>query len=419
MFLSLYIFISQNYNYQTSLSPSILPGVTLKNANAEVQRRVPMLHVDNRFLRELRGERPQPSLDRILCKALRLPAAKERKALLYYRGLPAPSRLGTKDPFVDDELLAAIIRIRAEKPRWEAAWHLCGDIRVAPGHPLVFANNRFVSGSAGFHEDLVTNSIWRNYARRLAGRPTLRVDRAILLRDSWDYNYWHLLHDILPRLVMAEALDLDPTIPVVVSGGMMKRHGDRLLGTSFLKGREVIVQQDGYTLCCKELFLLRPGEFARHWTPGMVARIPADPLVALGSRYIFCRRELGTAGRIAENSLEIEEIFRSAGFAVVDPASMTLNRQRAIFEHAEVIAGINGAAFANALFRFDKPLTIGALISSNAISSTFPMMAKVFGFSYSGFVVPAVAEGPFGSILVPPNTVSRLIERVLNRAATS
>ena len=44
---------------------------------------------------------------------------------------------------------------------------------------------------------------------------------------------------------------------------------------------------------------------------------------------------------------------------------MTLNQQKAIFEKAEIIAGINGAAFTNALFRYNRPLTIGALISSN------------------------------------------------------
>jgi hypothetical protein len=357
-----------------------------------------------------------------LRKALGLRASQERKALLYYRTLPAPSQLHTEDPFVDDELLAAVVRIRARKPRWEAAWHLRGDIRVpaGPGYPVVFANNRFVRGSAGFYEELVTiNSIWPNYARRLTAQPTFRVDRAILLRDFWDHNYWHLLHDILPRLVMADSIDLDPRIPVVVSENLMKRYGDRLSGTSFLNGRQMIVQPDEHTLSSKELILLRPGEFARHWTPGVVARIPADPSVKFGSRYIYCCREAqSSGGRTVDNSLEIEEIFRSAGFAVVDPAILTLNRQKAIFENAEIIAGINGAAFANALFRYDKPLTIGALIASNYMSTTFPTMAKVFGFNYAGFVVPATASTSHGSssILVPPDIAKRLLERVLDHA---
>ena len=92
---------------------------------------------------------------------------------------------------------------------------------------------------------------------------------------------------------------------------------------------------------------------------------------------------------------------------------MTLNQQKAIFEKAEIIAGINGAAFTNALFRYNRPLTIGALISSNWMSTTLPTMAKVFGFGYTGFVVAPVADGTSSPVLVPPDTARRLIERIL------
>lgn len=317
-------------------------------------------------------------------------------------------------------MLAAVIRVRAGSPRWEAAWHLCGDIRVAPGtHPLVYANNQFVPGSVGFEADPPL-PIWQNYARRMMGRPTLRVDRALLLRDSWEQNYWHLLHDVLPRLVMADAIDLDPTIPIVVSENLMKSHRERLSETLFFRERTVIVQPDGHTLCCKELFLLRPGAFASHWTPGVVSRIGEDSAFANGSPHIYCRRQAkSSTGRLAENSLEVEGIFRSAGFTIVDPGTMTLNQQKAIFKNAEVIVGINGAAFANALFRHSKRLTIGALISTSLMSSTFAIMSKVFGFSYIGLVVPPIAPKHSASILVSPDTVRRLIDRVLDRAARS
>jgi capsular polysaccharide biosynthesis protein len=261
--------------------------------------------------------------------------------------------------------------------------------------------------------------MWRTYVGRLTGRPTIRADCAILLRDFWDQNYWHLLHDLLPRLAMAEALDLDPTIPVVVSEAMIKAHGERLSGTPFLKGRTVIIQPRGHTLRCKELFLLRPGEFATHWAREVAARIPAEPSVTVGSRYIYCRREPEHSdGRTAENYQEVEEIFRSAGFMPISPASMTIGQQKAVFEQAEIVAGINGAAFANALFRSGRPLRIGALISSNWMSSIIPTMAKVFGFRYAGFVVQATAEGLNSSILVPRDTATRLIEWLLNPDAT-
>jgi capsular polysaccharide biosynthesis protein len=314
--------------------------------------------------------------------------------------------LATEDPFVDDDSFAAVIRHRAGKARWEAAWHLRGDIRVADYLPLVFVNNRLVSGSRRFDE-----SVGLRAFLRLMRQPTIHADCAILLRDFWDSNYWHLLNDVLPRLAMVEALGLDPTIPVVVSEAMMKVHGERLLGTPFLAGGTVIIQPHDQTLCCKELFLLRPGEFASHWAQKVVDRIPSGSTVAVNSRLIYCRREPEhSEGRIAENHFEIEEMFRAAGFMVVSPASMTLIQQKAIFEQAEIIAGINGAAFANALFRCGKPLAIGALVSSNWMSTTIPTMAKVFGFKYGGFVVPSVTKDVSSSVLVPRDTASRLIE---------
>lgn len=122
----------------------------MKTADLVAQRRFPI--PDRPFLRELQRQTPLPSLGKIFRKALQRRAGQEHKALVYFHSLPAPSKLDTEDPFVDDELLAAVIRIRARKPRWEAAWHLRGDFRIAPKFPLVFVNNRFVPGSASFYE---------------------------------------------------------------------------------------------------------------------------------------------------------------------------------------------------------------------------------------------------------------------------
>ncbi|MEO8669190.1 MAG: glycosyltransferase 61 family protein [Bauldia sp.] len=386
----------------------------MKDPDAAAAQRQ-FVSTDDAYLLQLRGKRRPFSVDRVLRGVLRLPAAAERKARIYDRRLPAPVSLGSEAPVIDDPWLAAAVRVRAERSRFEGAWRLRGDVRVDPGpHPLVFNGNRFVSSSAGIGAD-VEPPIWRHYARRLAGRPIMRVDRAILLRDSWDNNYWHLLHDILPRLVMAEALEIDPAIPAVVGHNFFLQHNDRLAGTRFLTERPLIVQARGQTLRCEELYLLRPGEFSSHWTPAVVDRIPrAEVAVNAGARRVFCRRKVASDGRreIA-NGPEIEAIFADAGFVTVDPATMTMSQQRAVFEGAEIVAGANGAAFANAVFRNGKPLTIGALISSNWLSTTFPTMAMAYDFGYVGCVVEAVGESQAAPIAVPADTARRLIDRVL------
>lgn len=381
---------------------------------AATERALP-LH-DRPNFRELCGRRPALSLDKIFRAVVKVNAAQERKARIHYRELAAPSELATEEPSVDDPLLAGLIRIRASKPRWEAAWHLRGDVRVAPAYPLVLAEGRFVAGSAGFYQDLLPSTVMREYRRCYFGGPTLRIERAILLRDFWDGNFWHLLNDLMPRLAMAEALGLETDLPLVVSEILMTRYGDHLKATSLLSKRQLIVQPAEHTLCCRELYLLRPGEFASHWAPNTIDSIQSMPSAEVGARYLYCRREPQTSqGRTAENALEIEEIFRAAGFAVVDPASMPIGQQKGLFEQAEIVAGINGAAFANALFRHGRPLTIGAFISSNWRSTTIPTMAKVFGFRYVGHTVRPGGEGFWDSMMVPPDTARRLIDQVLGQ----
>ena len=131
---------------------------------------------------------------------------------------------------------------------------------------------------------------------------------------------------------MAEAIDLDPTIPVVVSETLMKRNGDRLSGTSFLKGRT------GDRPAGKTYSLLQRAfsAAARGVRPSLDAERGGPHPRGTPRRIRFAihllpREAESSAGRTAENNLEIEEMFRSAGFAVVDPATMTLNRQKAIF----------------------------------------------------------------------------------------
>jgi hypothetical protein len=374
---------------------------------------------DRAALRELEG-RPRPfALDRVVSKAIRLSPREERKALLYHRDLPAPSALPHPDPDIDDDVLAAVVRIQLSRPRWEAAWHFLGDIRVAPGRPFVFVNNRLVAGSTGINED-APGAAWRNYARMAARRPVLRIERGILLRDTWEDNYWHLLQDILPRLAMANEIGIDDEVPIIVSGRLMKAYGDRLARTSVLSQRPLVIQPEGQTLRCKELFLLQPASFPSHRMEAISGWIDKTDLQTPNARFIYCRRAATTSnGRTTENAEETEALFRKAGFAIVDPASLGIGEQKAIFEQAEAIAGINGAAFANAVFRHGRRLSIGAFMSPNWLSSTFPAMAKVYGFDYSSFSVNPTGDDPRSELHIPRDTALRLIARLLSQAAAN
>lgn len=369
---------------------------------------------DQKLARAVLGLRQPPSVEAVVRRIVSASPRVEDAARIHFRSLPAPAALGTEPPVIDDPLMTAVVAARAARPRWEGAWHLRGDIRVSPGHPHVFAGGRFVAASAGF-EEADDEHVWRHYLRRALRRPLVSVDRAVLVREPWEGNYWHLLDGVLPRFVMASALGIDPAVPAIVSRELIERHGARVAGTGFLTERPLVIQEPGVTVRCRELFLLRPCAVPSHLTPGMMERIPVAGADDAGSppRRVYFRRAPQTGiGRTAENTAEIDEIFRAAGFAVVDPTDMTVVQQRAMFGGAEVIAGINGAAFANGLFRCGKALTIGSLISANWMSTVFPTMARVHGFRFIGHVVPPTGGSITATVVVPPDTARRLIDRI-------
>jgi capsular polysaccharide biosynthesis protein len=334
-------------------------------------------------------------------------------ARIHYRSHPAPAALGSAPAVVDDPLMASVVRARAERPRWEAAWCLRGDVRITSGHPLVFVNGRLVPESVSV-DDYTGGPLWRHYARQAFRRPAIEIDRAVLCREPWDANYWHLLDGVLPRFAMAAALGIAPEIPAIVSSAFVEQHGRKLAGTGFATERPLVVQNEGQTVRCRELYLLRPASVPSHWMADVMARIPDEPAGSGVARRIHCRRAPKSGlGRTAENTAEIDRIFRDAGFSVIDPTDMTLARQKAIFSAAETIAGINGAAFANGLFRHGRTLAIGSLISANWMSTVFPTMARVHGFRFVGHVVRPSGNDMSAGMFVPPDAVRRLIDRIL------
>jgi hypothetical protein len=368
---------------------------------------------DQPYLRRLLGRPPGIPADRVLRLFLGISGEIERKTLIHSRLLPAPATLPTEDPSVDDEWMNAVLRVRLQEPRREAAWHLRGNIRIARWRPWIVANGRLLLDATADYESVPAVPVWPHYFKTLYRKPARRLPRALLLRHSSDGNYWHLLNDVMPRVPMAEAIGIDKTVPVVVSERFRRRFLQQLNDLDFFRGRPVVVQSEDEIFQCDELFVLQPAEFAPDWTAAMVARIPAAPVAGAPAGRLYCRRVAATAtGRIAENSAEIEQLFRSAGFSIVDSAAMNIPEQKAAFQHAEIVAGINGAAFANALFRQGRPLTIGALISSNLLSSAVPTFAKAFGFRFVGHLVPAAGADRASPIVIPRETALRLIDRL-------
>jgi capsular polysaccharide biosynthesis protein len=116
-------------------------------------------------------------------------------------------------------------------------------------------------------------------------------------------------------------------------------------------------------------------EFVREGTPVTVESLfAATPAFALPNysddalAEVWCRvaSRLGVAGRSTperffvtrgddqvrpcHNREEVEQFFANRGFEIVDPATMPLSEQIAMFSQADIIAGFGGSGMFNAMF---------------------------------------------------------------------
>jgi capsular polysaccharide biosynthesis protein len=64
---------------------------------------------------------------------------------------------------------------------------------------------------------------------------------------------------------------------------------------------------------------------------------------------IFVTRTAGT-NRCCHNASDVESLFASHGFAVLQPETLTLPEQAAVFAQARVVAGFGGSGMFNLLF---------------------------------------------------------------------
>lgn len=122
----------------------------------------------------------------------------------------------------------------------------------------------------------------------------------------------------------------------------------------------------------------------------ITAGLPADD----GPTYdrIFVTRP-DSGNRVCRNRPEVEELFRAAGFEVVEPGGWSLARQARVFAHASVIAGFAGTAMFNLLHASGSP-TVIVLDQESYDSRNEQLFAQVLGSPCHVFTSPADRAQP-------------------------
>jgi capsular polysaccharide biosynthesis protein len=195
-----------------------------------------------------------------------------------------------------------------------------------------------------------------------------RIPAAAAFVDACAPNYAHWLTEVLPRVALFCADERFTDIPIVVNQELHKNIMESLFMVTGPE-REVILLPIGRGLHCDKLyFTSASGYVPFEWRKNKTSDCPHGMFSPAGfdmlrrnmneigrniidqdwPEKIFLRRNSGY--RIVGNANEIEKLFYSNGFVIVEPEKLTFSQQVVLFNNAKVIVSATGAALANIIF---------------------------------------------------------------------
>jgi len=340
-----------------------------------------------------------------------LSEAEERKFLIDETFLPPISSFGSPIAPSGHPQFDAAVQERLDAPIWQRAYRLVGDIAVSGNRGFIYLNGRLFRPSAAEKRPPLNHIFKRMSIKARMRRPDiLNLDRVLLVRHVFGHIYFHTYHDLMSKIVWADELGIDPSIPIVVSAKWARGHyGKHFVKTRLTSGREVIFQEWDQTLVCNELYWLRTPQFyQRHLNKiadSFDEAMPEDPP---GSRLILIREKKTHDDRLCAGIDELTSTLVSQGFSAIDPGNYTIPEQKWIFARADHIVGENGSAFTNTIFRRDHPLRIDSIIAGGSATTTFQAISSVYGFDIRSHLVHSVREGDITRLQLDRETAERI-----------
>lgn len=247
-------------------------------------------------------------------------------------------------------------------------------------HALV-SNKQFLNDMLyGDHEeridlrDNVLRKVMEGYGVIEEPKQIKHLERAINLIGAASYNYYHMLIEILPKLIIVDRYEEYRDFPILVDEVVLRiPQYQEALAKVNQYNHEIIKVDAGEKWEIEKLVHISPNT----WMPinlydrnmsrtgdfmisdsylynmrDLVLNAVLDGEKNLKQkgkkRYFISRKKLNTVR--LKNEAEIRELFLSFGFEVLYPEKLSFAEQVEKFSEAECIAGSTGAAFANIIF---------------------------------------------------------------------
>jgi Glycosyltransferase 61 len=257
--------------------------------------------------------------------------------------------------------------------------------------------------------------------------PAHHVDGSLaVLASRGDWNYFHFLIDVLPRIATVEAAGITPDRWYVPAKTRFQRDLLALLGVTADRivdaAEHVHVQADNLVVpTLPDLDLSAPP-----WLVEALRQRLLPPDVGLRpGRRVYVTRGQARNTRIVTNEAELIAALRDRGFETVDPGAISVAEQIRTFAEAEVIIAPHGAALANLTFA-SPGATVVELFPPDYVQGCYWKLADgVPGLTYRGYVGvgPAPRRGRMwgvaSDVTVDVPRMVRIVDELLDSAGDS
>lgn len=191
----------------------------------------------------------------------------------------------------------------------------------------------------------------------------------ILLGGPWPGNYYHWMNDVLPRLWLAD--HFVPAVegwPLLVAEPALRLRSVRESIEAIAPGRVIFQLDTGVAYRPEQALVidgastavgvredripsgtyLMHGSAMRGVREALFRGLGVTPPTGPGQRRILIERPAGSLRNY--NREDVRKALEPLDFEVIDPSTLSLRDQAALFAEAEVVCGPSGAALANLLF---------------------------------------------------------------------
>jgi len=205
-----------------------------------------------------------------------------------------------------------------------------------------------------------------------------------VLTTRGDVNYYHFLHDVLPRVAVLEQAGVArPDRWYVPRTSRFQKELLELWGIP----EDEVVNSDEVRHVRAETLVVPGLASTRERNPPWVSQLLRARLVPEGvsripGRNVYLSRKAGLNNRAILNEDEVLAVLRPLGFEVVDPGTLPVLDQIRLFAEADVIVAPHGASLANLPFCSPGASLLELFPSQSMVADYWKMTCGIEGLEY-------------------------------------